>query len=308
MIKIYFTCGWQDNLHQKVITATPGNKGIWKNITYTDNYKKCDFLVVLDRVNQKFLDLGKNKFTKLFPKDKIIHFVRENEVGLKSEDWYRKEILPTLPNVFLVDYYYTFTSAHFIDKTYDQLKSMKYPEKNKILSTITSSKDTPEIYKRRKDFIIKCSKNLEIDIFGKGWKHELDSKYKGELGCYHQRPDRKTSKSDGLIDYKYSLCLENYPDEPIPSEKITDAILCWCIPIYSGSEITKSYFPQSSFYLIDINDQEVFTEIKDIIKQEINIDGLSKARDLILDKYNIWEQIYQIINDREFYEINYKIC
>ena len=311
MKKIYFTCDWESSIsfHQKIKKNTPENKGIWKNITITDNFREAEYLIVLDNLNNEFTRLGIKKFLSIIPNEKIIHFQRENNAFINNNTWYRKLLLPKLKNNFSNNYCYTFTTAHFLNKTYDELKLMDYPEKNKKLSCIISAKNFGETYKKRKDFIIKYSRNNEekIDIYGKGWNNELGVNYKGELGSYHQTNDKKSSKLDGLLNYEYSICLENFPQDNITSEKITDAILAWSCPIYSGPELTKKYYPEESFYLINIDDNECCEKIKEIINNNINIDNLKIARNLILDKYNIWEQVYQVINNREKYIEDYKL-
>lgn len=311
MIKVYFTCDWEtsSSFHQKISKNTPRNKGIWKNIILVDNFREAEYLIVLDNLNKEFVSIGPKKFLSFFANEKIIHFQRENNIFINNNTWYRKNILPNLINNFSNNYIYTFTTANFLNKNYDELKKIKYPEKRKILSCVISAKNYGETYIKRKNFIIKYSNSNKgkIDIFGKDWKNELGSNYKGELGSYHQNTDKNTSKLDGLIDYKYSICLENFPKDNILSEKITDSILSWTFPIYSGPEVTTKYYPKNSFYLIDINNIESLEEINKIIEKEVDIEALEEARNLILDKYNIWEQIYQIINNRDNFEENYRV-
>jgi len=311
MIKVYFTCDWEtsSSFHQKISKNTPGNNGIWKNIILADNFREAEYLIVLDNLNKEFASIGPKKFLSFFANEKIIHFQRENNIFINNNTWYRRRILPTLKNNFSNNYIYTFTTASFLNKTYDQLKEMKYPEKNKLLSSVISAKDFGETYKDRKKFIIDYSRKNHgcIDIFGKGWNKDLGDNYKGELGSYHQNTDRNTSKLDGLLNYKYSVCLENFPNDNILSEKITDSLLTWTCPIYSGPKITTKYYPEKSFYLLDIHDSRSLEEINKIIEKKIDIEALNEARNLVLDKYNIWEQIYQIINNRDSFDENYRV-
>ena len=82
------------------------------------------------------------------------------------------------------------------------------------------------------------------------------------------------------------------------SEKFTDAILCWTIPIYYGCLNISDYFPENSYYYIDIKNKNINQCIKNIIEKPINEDNiaaLKKARNLILYKYNIWNSIHDTI-------------
>tara|TARA_Y100000593_G_C4271650_1_gene317699 strand:+ start:143 stop:1102 length:960 start_codon:yes stop_codon:yes gene_type:complete len=315
--KIIFTCPWEtsETLLIKFKKNTPECKGIWKNIIGTNDINNYDYMVILDDLNYQFLNLGEENFKKMIGNlDKLIYFQRENTsiLNMNKKSWFCQNILPNLKHNYSYedDFIYTFTGANFLNKTYDELKSMKYPEKTNNISCIVSNKLLGITYKNRINFIKKYSDNNNIDIFGKGWTNEFGENYKGELGSYHQNDDKQTSKIDGLLSYNYSICLENYPQEKCLSEKITDCLLSWCIPIYSGPKCTEKYYPENSFYLIDIINENIYEYVNNISKNNItqkNIDALREARNLILDKYNIWEQIYQIINDPKKFKINYKL-
>lgn len=318
MKEIFFICSWEksNKLINKLKRNTPNNKGIWKNIKIASNFQSCDYMIVIDDLYIDILNLGINNFNRIIKNyDKIIYFQRENTMILnmkKKKSWFILNILPKLKHKYIYEdnYFYTFTTASFINKSYDELKNMRYPEKKKKLSCIISNKNLSIEYTQRINFITEFSKNNPnlIDIYGKGWNKELGDNYKGELGCYHNSISI-TSKANGLQKYNYSICLENYPDDKIISEKITDCLLMWCMPIYYGSSFTKKYFPKDSFHLIDIKNKDINNEIYNIIKKPIekkNIIAIEKARNLILNKYNIWEQIYQIIDNNENYKINYR--
>lgn len=321
--KIYFTCPWEDaeSLLFKYKKNTPKLSGIWKNIEATSNYEETEYLIVLDNINNDILKRGQENFLNKFSNlDKVIHFQRENESIIENIDnWYMNNIFPKLKNYISPQngFYFNFAPPIFIDKTYDELKQMTFPEKTKNISTITSYKHNPNIndgYNKRITFIKKYSNKYKIDIFGKDWnKSLLGDNYKGELEGYHNNSIKKnlsTNKSDGLLKYNYSIALENYPNDKIISEKFTDCILCWCMPIYWGNnESIKNCYPSNSYHLINIENNNIFEEIEKIISNipnEKNIKALEKARNLILDKLNIWEYIYQIINNFESLIYNYK--
>lgn len=317
MLKIYFTCNWENSytLLEKLIKNTPSCKGIWKNIIGVNTINDCDYIIVLDNLDNNLISMGERNFVSLIGNiDKIIYFQRENTTILNkcNKNWFQINLLPKLKHNYSYEdnYFYTFTTAHFLNKTYDELKAMEYPNKIHNLSCIVSNKSFGSTYEDRKNFIKKYSKKYpnSIDIYGKGWDNELGNNYKGELGSYHQSSDNNTSKLDGLLPYNYSICLENYPNEKITSEKITDCILCWCLPIYSGTSVTNKCYPNDSFKLINIKNEDTYEYVNNISKFDItkkNIDALREARNLILDKYNIWEQIFQIINNQSNYKINY---
>ena len=318
MIKVFFTCPWENSksLLNKLKKNTPGCKGIWKNVIGTLDIEHSDFIVILDDLNISLTRLGIHNFMRLVQNmNKLIYFQRENTAILNkaNKSWFCQRILPVLKHKYSFenDFYYTFTTAHFLNKTYDELKNMEYPTKKNNISCVVSSKNFGKTYEDRKKFI-KTYSNIydnKIDIFGRGWdKNELGDNYKGELGSYHQQSETSTSKLDGLISYNYSICLENYPNEKVTSEKITDCLLCWCMPIYSGSVDTNKYYPSDAFHLIDIKEDNIYEKVYEMSSQDVtqkNIDAIREARNLILDTYNIWEQIYQISKNIKLFTINY---
>jgi hypothetical protein len=325
MIKILFTCPWtnNENIFNSYKQNTPNSNGKWKNIIGVTNIEEADYIIVLDDLHTSCLDMGIDTFKKKFDSHKVIHFQRENTQILKSNSnnsWYINHILPYIKFhiTYEKDFLYTFTNALFINKTYDELKLLQYSDnkKTKKISCIVSSKILSHItpnYEKRVNFIKDYSQtNIDkIDIYGSGWnKNVLGTNYKGDLGSYHTSHNGINDKSDGLLKYHYSICLENLIHERCISEKITDALLCWCMPIYWGNSCIEKYFPNQSFKLIDIENKNVLENINDIINKnptDEEIEHIKEARDIILDKLNIWEQIYQIINNYDDFLKNYKL-
>jgi hypothetical protein len=57
------------------------------------------------------------------------------------------------------------------------------------------------------------------------------------------------NKADGLLPYRFSVCVENGMSDDYISDKIIDAILCSCIPIYVGSKTVAQHIP----FVIDLS-------------------------------------------------------
>ena len=316
---VYFTAPYETlpNIVEFYSKITPGCKGIWKNIVGTLDIEKADYIVVLDDISPDLISEGIEYFLQKvnYDYDKIIFFDRENISITKKrpKSWFTKKILPKLKHncSTVKGYSYTFANTNFINKTYDELKSMEYPRKDKLISAVVSSAEYAKTYTERKKFLIKYSENNTIDIFGRGWDPDILGKnYKGELGCYFGSdpgPKGATSKTDGLLPYKYSIALQNFPNDPVISEKFTDVILLWSIPIWSGSHTNP--YPKDSYLMINVLNFEDIEKIREFIKNPITketIEVLKETRNLILDKHNIWEHIYQIIKDFSHYQKEYK--
>ena len=233
---------------------TPNCSLKWKDVegTRSDNF---DFNVICGAEQVSNLDL-KNS----------IHFRREPDIICR---W--KEM-----NNSIYSYDYS-TNKKFhvctwwLPESYDDLIKAKFTNKTQI-SAIASWK-----HKHRVDYINKVSSlNKSIII-------------KGDINgpkVNHQE------RSEIFKQSSMSLCIENSAQENYFTEKITDCLLSWTLPIYWGCPNIGDFFPEGSYRLIDINKPQ---ELNDIINQPITsteIDAMEVARKLILDKYNIWDCIH----------------
>lgn len=287
MIKVCFICNWGPNsksLFEKYKTFTPSNNGEYKNVKGVDNIQEADYIIVIEGFPSNY---------KHNPKQKLICFPREPNLISKHKNW---EHLNLQHGYTYKNMYHVVTNPQFLNKNYDFLKLLKYPKKSNILSAVVST-----AHKNRSNFFIELAKKYPelCDIYGYGWKNELGKSYKGVLSNYHNTSNNNSkTKYDGLVNYQYSICIENSNQPNYFSEKFTDAILCWTIPIYCGCPNINEYFPEHSYYTIDINSNTVLEDVVKLSQQpitQLNIDALEKARSLILDKYNIWATISSIL-------------
>lgn len=306
---VFYCCSWDTNIEkfltEKYNPLTPQSNGIWKNIKSVNNIKDAEWLVIIDDIHKKQLDMILN-----FDKNKIICIPREP--ARTSPDYMK---YPFKYKLTYNNFFHSWSSIMCIKKTYDDLLKFNiYPSylKSKLCSTVTSGLifDTG-IYKERVEFIRKLARQShllgnKIEIFGYNWtKDELGDMYKGTLDGFNTGTVDKLdnfikgkTKWDGTVNYKYSIAIENCVKPNYFSEKFTDCILAWTIPIYYGCPNIDKYFPKGCYYLIDINSPTVFDDINKILNQPItekHINAMRKARNIILNKYNVWNQIGKII-------------
>lgn len=298
MIKVIFFCNWGNN-SKEILNSyklfTPNNSGKYNNIIGVNNINNSNVVIFLEGIPKNFnCNLLKNKLTICYPREPFFE---------RKKNWEKFK----LKYGFTYDnHYHVITNPQFIDKTYDFLNKLKYDKiiKNKKLSAISSGLSKTSGHLNRKNFIIKLSNifSKECEIYGGKWNNELNKdSYKGELGGYHNKNKSiESSKFEGLINYNFSICIENMQRKNYFSEKFTDAILCYTIPIYYGCPNIEDYFPKDCYYIIDINDVNVFDKIKEIINKPITekqIQAINEARELILNKYNIWATTDKILKN-----------
>lgn len=161
---------------------------------------------------------------------------------------------------------------------YDQLKSMPRIEKTKLLSVITSNKAFTQGHIDRMRFVQKLKEHYgdQLDIFGRGF-HDFDDKW------------------DILAQYKYHLVIENSSQLYYWTEKMSDCLLAETFPFYYGCTNMSDYIPRGAYEPIDIKHPEEAIKIIDEAiannRYETSIDDLLKARNLMLNKYNMLEYI-----------------
>lgn len=164
---------------------------------------------------------------------------------------------------------------------YDTLKSMSTPRKTKLLSVITSNKAFTQGHIDRIRFVekLKAYYGDAIDVYGRGF-NDFDDKW-----CV-------------LAQYKYHIVIENSSQSYYWTEKMSDCLIAETFPFYYGCTNMNDYIPRQAFEPIDIHRaEEAIKIIDDQIKQnryEQSRKALNEAKQLMLDKYNMFEYIVSL--------------
>ena len=265
-----------------LMRQTPGISGCWGDIRFTcDPVDECDAVLVLNRV----------------PELVAVSSAPENVWALMQEPYIRglfdwmveghiqyKHVFTHHPPATLKRGKYIRCQPAVpwhVSKSYDELKRMELPDKQKSISWITSNLASFPGHKARMNFLEHLqSQNFSIDVYGKGINFIED-------------------KWDGLAPYRYSLAIENSSGPDYWTEKVADCFLSWTVPIYYGCTNLEDYFPAGSFIRIDINQPEAALEtIATILASddwEARLPALEKARALVLDRYQFFPQMQKII-------------
>jgi len=281
--KILFTCQgeWNESptqLLRRFSRQTPGGNGLWKNLIGTDSVKEADYFIVLEGGSSPLPD--------------------SRTIYIKREPDFIKPINPKITYTHKINFDDGCANGgvtYWLNKTYDELMSLEPPSKNKRASFVISSK-----HGHRNNFVERVFKEegevSTIDLFGRGWQQSRGSKnyYKGVLDY------DGNCKLRGLLDYQYTIALENSMQKNYWTEKLADSYLSWCVPIYWGCPNITDYFPVESMHIIDIHDKEALIKIKDFISRAPSseqIKAVGAARKKVLNNYNLWEIIYQKIKN-----------
>jgi len=158
-------------------------------------------------------------------------------------------------------------------------------KKTKKVSAIGSKQTALEFHKVRTEILdrIEATMGLGIDVFGKGRTYI-------------------ESKLEGLIDYRYSIAIENSLTDHYWTEKISDCFLTLTVPIYLGAPNINEYFPAKS--LITVTQDELESRLPSLLDRlsdedyQSRLPELLSARNLILNNYNFGKEI-AILLDKE---------
>lgn len=174
----------------------------------------------------------------------------------------------------------------FNGHSYEELNRHGFPEKDRTLSTVCSSKQQKHtIHNDRYQFCQWLMKQLpDMGLFGHGSVY-IKNKY------------------EALDPYRYHLAIENYRAPHHWTEKLADPYLSGCFPIYYGCTNIADYFPCESFLEIDIHKRhEALEKIRSVLKDsshyESTRDAIYEARRLVMEKYNLMHMIESIVIDK----------
>lgn len=163
-----------------------------------------------------------------------------------------------------------------------EASNSEVPVKTKLLSAISSTKCDLPGHLVRNNFIDKLlDLSLHVDIFGRGRMRELDDKL------------------EGLLDYRYSVAIENSSQPGYFTEKFFDPLLAWTVPVYFGAKDVAKFFPSQSFIWLPLDDEKRALEIVCQLAEddwESRLEAVSEARDLILNKYSLGPVFASIIS------------
>ncbi|MGF1480225.1 MAG: glycosyltransferase family 10 domain-containing protein [Cyanophyceae cyanobacterium] len=174
--------------------------------------------------------------------------------------------------------------------SFRELNEMGPPEKTRACSWITSGIDRTQNHRQRLAFLKQLQESsVEFDLYGRrlpDWSRSLGS---------------VDNKWYAMAPYYYNLAVENYADnEWYVSEKLWDALLAWCLPIYYGGTAADRLLPPGSFLRLPSMDEKGIAHIKEVTATpdawyEAK-EAIAEARQVILHKLNLLEWLSNYVS------------
>jgi len=181
----------------------------------------------------------------------------------------------------------------FINRNYDEQKILNYIPKTKKISLLASDKKISRNHIDRLNFVKKIKKHfgVEIDVFGAGFTEYIKDKI----------PTHDP--------YLFTLVLETISVPEYFSEKLADAYLSLCYPIYYGCSNLNEYFDEKSYSLIDIHNVDLSIKVIKRILDDDNfyedrLKYIVEAKNKYLQEYSIFPVLVKILNEAEKRNMN----
>jgi hypothetical protein len=289
MIRIKLTTPFPGEPWEK---QTPQSSGVWGNCTFLINKEvsECDFWVVYDNL------LGTG--TTCCPARNTILITGEPPSIRHYTHEYLKQFATVItchrklrhPNVVHQQQGLPWQIGwrrrgnYFISsKDYDELSAIRNFKKDRLVSVIVSSKDFTAGHRRRLKFVEHLSQYFgpKLDVYGRGIR-EIDDKW------------------EAIARYKYHIVLENSAVPDYWTEKLADAYLGGAFPLYYGCPNLPKYFPPTAFMQFDLKDSSSVDRIERFIEDhsyECAIGAIHHAREMVLNKYNLFAMLCDYCND-----------
>lgn len=173
----------------------------------------------------------------------------------------------------------------YLSNPFQDLAERHSPKKIKPCSWVTSGINRTANHRKRLDFLrLLQSSDLSLDVYGRDLPE-----WSGATGSL-------SSKWYGLAPYYYNLAIENYADnEWYASEKLWDALLSWCLPIYYGGTAADKLLPPGSFLRLPSLDEKGLKFIQEVTAtpdawHEAKA-AIAEARQIVLHKLNLMEWV-----------------
>lgn len=285
---------------------TPNSFGVWENIQMLAQAQKPDFLLLYQfdffRPSQpksplwwKLWQVKPEKPTQPDFVSKFRGVSQERIIYLLREPPLEEILVTNKSNYQAATRYCGYVSGPdnlapnpdympaiwYVNNSFRELNEMNPPEKTHPCSWITSGINRTENHRKRLDFLKLLRDNsIDFDLYGRrlpNWANAFGS---------------VNNKWSAMAPYYYNLAIENYADNDLyASEKLWDALLAWCLPIYYGGGAADKLLPPGSFLRLPSLDEKGMAYIKDVTSNldawHEAKDAIAEARQVILHKLNL---------------------
>lgn len=172
--------------------------------------------------------------------------------------------------------------------SYEDIMYFEPPQKTENMSVIVSNLAYMPNHLKRLRFVdaLRTTFKDQIDVFGRG--HNFIQ-----------------YKEDAILPYRFHFCFENTIRNHLWTEKISDSLLGFALPLYAGAPNIDSFFPNGCVTSLDLDDIERSLGIVDKLLQSPEVHYasmlpvLKQARRRLIQDYSFTSLIVERLHAAE---------
>jgi hypothetical protein len=178
----------------------------------------------------------------------------------------------------------------YVGRSFIELNTSAIPAKTRLCSWVTSGISRTANHRKRLDFVRQLQENrVQFDLYGR------------DLPAWANSQGTIADKWHALAPYYYNLAIENYAENDwYVSEKLWDALLSWCLPIYYGGSAADQLLPSGSFVRLPSLDEKGLALIQEITASPdawyAAKEAIAEARQIILHKLNLVNWLSEFVD------------
>ena len=165
----------------------------------------------------------------------------------------------------------------------ESIRQMPVPPKSKLLSVICSTKTFTQAQHNRIRFVERLIRHFgsALDVFGRG-RNPIDD------------------KADAIAAYKYHIVLENNRIGNFWTEKLSDALIGYSLPLYAGAPNIPSAIPDANgVVVLPIEDNDAAIKIIESLLEADpyaeRFQAIARCREWCLETTNVFARVARII-------------
>lgn len=295
---------------------TPHFFGVWDQVQVIANAPQPDFLLLYNFLDFKpvppkgWLSKLKQQPQALSPADiqsKFRGVAPSNCISLLREPPFPEKLAQRAADYQLAQRYCGYVSGPddlapipdympaiwYVGQPFQALDTGPIPAKSRPCSWITSGIDRTANHRKRLAFLQQLQDHrLDCDLYGRG------------LPAWSKSYGMLADKWHAMAPYHYNLAIENYADNDwYVSEKLWDALLSWCLPIYYGGSAADKLLPPGSFLRLPSLDEKGIDYIQSVIATPdawyAAQEAIAEARQIILHKLNLINWLSEFVAKAE---------
>lgn len=266
---------------------TPGCSGTWGNLTGTADVRSADYVMALDSLSYS---CSSKEMRENIKPEKLILMGGHPEGHRYYVDMDKENC------AYRIDAGKTQAFGEWwLKYDYDYLSALQPMQKTAKLGTIVSNAETQPSHIKRKEWLARyCQKHTnKLDIYGKISPTDvMRPNYKGVLGPL-SATDWMSGKEDAYAQYECMVEFD-YSGKHYFSERVFDCLLMYCFMFYWGGGGVEKYLPEECNFLFDIEGEgdDILAAIASPDFYAKKLPAIKEARDLLLNKYQLWPRIH----------------